>query len=78
MEKSLEYYLKLLYIIEVVLLSESEGGGFIARLPEIGRLAITGDGDTPREAIESLKANMHERFLEYLKKGVQIPEPKRE
>lgn len=78
MGKDLEYYLKLPYMIEVVPLSESEGGGYIARLPEIGRFAITGDGDTPEEAIKCLETAKRERFSEYLRKGIQIPEPKKE
>jgi predicted HicB family RNase H-like nuclease len=78
MERDLEYYLKLPYIIEVVPIPESEGGGYIARLPEIGRLAITGDGETPEEAIDDLGSVKRDRFAEYLKNGIAIPEPDKE
>jgi antitoxin HicB len=73
--KNLDYYMGLPYVIEVVEIPESEGGGFQASLPEIGRLAVLGDGDTLEEAISSLDANKRERFAEYLEKGISIPEP---
>ena len=78
MEKNLEYYLGLPYIIEVVPLTDSEGGGYIARLPEIGRLAITGEGESPEEAFNDLNNIKRERFIKYLEKGVEIPEPEKE
>lgn len=75
MNKNLEYYMGLPYVIEVVPIPESEGGGFQASLPEVGRLAVLGDGETFEEAISNLVANKRERFAEYLEKGVSIPEP---
>jgi antitoxin HicB len=77
-KKDLEYYMKLPYTIEVVPIPESQGGGFTARLPQVGRLAITGDGETPEEAIGSLEEAKQERFAEYLEKGIAIPEPEPE
>ncbi len=76
MEKSLEYYLMLPYKIEVTPIPEDLGGGFSASLPEVGRFAMTGDGDTPEEAINNLKKEKERRFQEYLDKGIAIPEPK--
>lgn len=76
--EDLDYYMTLPYTIEVVPIPESLGGGFTARLPEIGRLAITGDGETPEEAIKNLEEVKHERFSEYLKKGLKIPKPEGE
>jgi len=78
MMEDLDYYMTLPYTIEVVPIPESLGGGFTARLPEIGRLAITGDGETPEEAIKNLEEVKHERFSEYLKKGLKIPKPEGE
>ncbi|MBW1896649.1 MAG: toxin-antitoxin system HicB family antitoxin, partial [Deltaproteobacteria bacterium] len=75
MKKDLDYYLGLPYVIEVVPIADSEGGGFAARLPQIGRFAITGDGDTPEEAIANMEEIKKKRFQEYLRKGVRIPEP---
>lgn len=78
MKKDLKYYMDLPYVIELVKIPESEGGGFSASLPEVGKFAIVGDGDTPEEAIENLNAIKEEYFSEYLSEGIQIPEPKRE
>jgi predicted HicB family RNase H-like nuclease len=78
MNKDLDYYMSLPYVIEVLPISESLGGGFTARLPEIGRFAITGDGETPDEAIKNLESAKRDRFKDYLKNGVKIPEPEGE
>jgi len=76
--KDLNYYMKLPYIIEVVPIPEPQGGGFTARLPQIGRLAITGDGETPEEAIATLEVAKRKRLTDYLKKSIKIPEPEEE
>lgn len=76
--KDLNYYMKLPYTIEVVPIPESQGGGFTARLPQVGRLAITGDGETPEEAIAALETAKRERFIDYLKRDIKIPEPEEE
>jgi predicted HicB family RNase H-like nuclease len=78
MKKDLEYYLKLPYVIEVVPIPEAQGGGFSARLPQIGRFAVTGDGETPEEAIADLELSKKERLAWYLERGIQIPEPEEE
>lgn len=75
MKKDLDYYMNLLYTIEIIRIPNSQGGGFSARLPEVGRLAIVGDGETIEEAISSLEEIKRERFTAYLEKGVSIPEP---
>lgn len=78
MNKQLEYYMGLPYLIEVLEIPQSEGGGFQARLPELGRLSIIGDGETIQEAIENMIENKRERFAAYLEKGLDIPEPVKE
>jgi len=75
MEKNINYYLNLPYKIEVVPIPSEDGGGYEASLPEIGRFAIVGDGDTPAEAIEDLERIKTEQFRHYLEKGIDIPEP---
>ena len=75
MEKDLNYYMHLPYTIEIVPMPNSQGEGFIARLPEIGRPAITGDGKSREEAIANLLATQKERLSDYLRKGIKIPEP---
>ncbi|OPX33846.1 MAG: hypothetical protein B1H11_11860 [Desulfobacteraceae bacterium 4484_190.1] len=78
MKKDINYYMGLPYTIEVVPIPVDEGGGFTARLPDVGRFAITGDGESPEEAIRNLLKAQRERFEEYLKRGLEIPEPKEE
>lgn len=76
MKKDLNYYLSLPYTIEVVPIPEEEGGGYSAQLPELGKFAIVGDGDTPEEAIKDLNELKKARFKSYLEKGLNIPEPR--
>ncbi|HBF43479.1 MAG TPA: hypothetical protein DDW42_07615, partial [Desulfobacteraceae bacterium] len=78
MKKDINYYMDLPYTIEVVPIPRAQGGGFIARLPEFGRLTITGDGESREEAIASLLAAKKERLSDYLRKGIKIPEPVQE
>lgn len=75
MRRDLDYYLNLPYKIELSRIPAEEGGGYMATLPDIGRLAITGDGDTIEEAIRNLEDQKRERFADYLERGVHIPEP---
>ena len=75
MSEELNEYLEKGYTIEVVPIPQEKGGGFMARLPELGRLAIIGDGDSIQEAIADLEISKRELFAEYLKEGVKIPEP---
>lgn len=75
MFKNLEYYMTLPYRVEILQIPDAEGGGFMARLPEIGKYAILGDGDTPEEALRNLNESKRERFAEYIAKGLDIPEP---
>ena len=60
MEKNLEYYLNLPYKIEVTPILDSLGGGFSASLPEVGRRAVVGDGETIDEAIKNLEKPAYE------------------
>ena len=78
MKKDLDYYMSLPYVIEVVPIPDSEGGGYTAQLPQVGRFAIVGDGETPEEAIADLENTKRLRFAAYLEKGVEIPEPEPE
>jgi len=75
MKKDIEYYMNLPYKIEIEPIEENEGGGFVACIPQLGRYAICGDGMTREEAIDQMRIIQRERFEEYLKKGLSIPEP---
>ena len=74
-EKNINYYLELPYKMEILPIPEDEGGGFMATLPELGREVFIGDGDTVQEALESLESIKKIMFEEYLRNGVNIPEP---
>jgi len=75
MNKDLEYYLKLPYKILVESIPEEDGGGLIARLPELGRYVIVGDGETAEEAIQNMSKIKEALLKEWLEEGVSIPEP---
>jgi predicted RNase H-like HicB family nuclease len=71
----LEYYLNLPYKIKVECIPECDGGGYCATIPELGKYAFVGDGDTEAAAIEDLKICQRERFEYYIKNDIAIPEP---
>lgn len=74
----LDDYLKLPYKLEVVPLSEEDGGGFYASYPELGKAAAHGDGATVEEAVkmaEEAKRLVLEVKLEH---GDEIPLPRSE
>lgn len=75
MKKDLDYYLSLPYTIEITPIVKEHGGGFMATLPQIGRYAIVGDGETIDEALINLDISKRERFAEYIAARVEIPEP---
>jgi antitoxin HicB len=63
------------YKIEIQPIPEEAGGGFSASLPELGRYAVCGDGETVEEALRHLEEVKKERFRAYLEAGVAIPGP---
>lgn len=75
MKKKLSYYSKLDYPIEVLKIPDELGGGYTASIPQLGRNAFIGDGETIEEAIRDLEKTKKEIFADYLKKGMPIPEP---
>jgi len=77
-KKGLDYYLKLRYAIQIMPIPEEEGGGYSACIPELGKWAFVGDGDTIEEALRNLEEVKRDYFEDYLKKGIEIPKPKGE
>ena len=73
--KTLDYYLELPYKIEIKPLTDDEGGGYSAILPQFGSMGIVGDGETIVEAIEDLETIKKVVFERLLSKGQIIPEP---
>jgi len=74
-EELIEHYMTLPYRIEIVKLPDQKGGGFMACLPQFGRMAIIGDGETVDEALSNLAESKRTLFETYLDEGVEIPEP---
>lgn len=66
------------YKIEINPISEHEGGGYEANIPQLGRMTMTGMGDTPAEALESLHDVKETVFTMWLEKNKPIPEPRKD
>jgi len=77
MKKNLNYYMNLNYKIEITPIPRDEGGGFVASIPQLGKYAFIGGGETPNEALEDLEITKKEYFKEYIKKKIEIPEPEK-
>ncbi len=75
MKTKLNYYLQLNYPIEIKKIPEEQGGGYSASIPQLGRYAFIGDGDTIQEAVENLQEVKKYLFEKYLEEGIPIPEP---
>ena len=73
--KNLEYYMALPYRIEIHPIPEEEGGGYESCIPELGRYAVVGDGETIEEALANLETTKKDRLSAYLEEGLIIPEP---
>ncbi len=73
--KSVEYYIALPYLIEVCPIPGEEGGGYNASIPLLGRYSAQGDGETAAEAIADLRVHLPSLLEEWLREGVDIPEP---
>ncbi len=73
--KDLKYYLELPYRIEIKPLTQDEGGGYSAILPQFGSMGIVGDGETIIEAIDDLEKIKKIVFERLLQNGETIPEP---
>jgi predicted HicB family RNase H-like nuclease len=78
MKKTIEYYMGLNYPIEISRLSQEDGGGYYACIPQLGRYAFQGDGETIEEAMKELEISKRIMFEELLCQHVEIPEPKNE
>ena len=63
------------YTIEVTRIPSSEGGGFEASIPLLGRYSAVGDGDTPDEAVADLMDHLPALLARWLEQGIAIPEP---
>ena len=69
--------MSLRYEVKYKKLSKHDGGGWLAYIPLLGELAFRGDGKTKEEALKSLNFIKEELFKDYLKEGLNIPEPEK-
>jgi predicted HicB family RNase H-like nuclease len=76
--KRLRYYLSLDYPVEIRKISKEDGGGYLASIPQLGAKAFCADGETINEALANLEKVKENLFQDYLKDGIQIPEPEAE
>ncbi|MDI6849987.1 MAG: toxin-antitoxin system HicB family antitoxin [Candidatus Saccharicenans sp.] len=74
-KERLDYYMELPYKVEITPISEEEGGGYEASIPQLGRMAFRGYGKTIDEALSHLEVVKRDLFERYQKKGVEIPKP---
>jgi len=75
MKKTVEYYMRLNYPIEISRLSQEDGGGYHVCIPQLGRYGFQADGETLDEALKELEVSKRLMFVELLKQGVEIPTP---
>lgn len=61
------------YAIVVMPLSKEQGGGYVARVPDLP--GCFGDGETREEAVADAQAAILEWVEEYSRIGRSIPEP---
>ena len=73
----LVYYMSLSYRVKYKKISRDDGGGWLAYIPQLGKLAFRGDGETKKEALKSLNFIKEELFREYLRDGIDIPKPEK-
>lgn len=73
-KKKLEYYCTLPYAIVIRPLTEDEGGGYLAEIPELH--GCWADGKTPAEALRELQIAKRGWLTSMLKHDERIPEPK--
>lgn len=74
-EQLIENHMNLPYRIEIVKIPDEKGGGFMARLPQFGRMAAIGDGETVDEALRNLEESKRALFETYISEGSEVPDP---
>lgn len=74
--QNLEYYLNLPYKIEITKISDSDGGGYCAIMPDFKGVALFyGDGATKKEALDELEVAFRITLETLIKDNAYIPLP---
>ncbi len=74
-KKTLNYYLNQRYPIQLIQLTDNDGGGWNASIPQLGSYTFQGDGDTIETALENLDAAKREFFQLAIDRGIELPDP---
>lgn len=73
---SLKEILNYQYTVELTKISEVEGGGYTACIPELGRYYCIADGETIEEVTNKLETMKREIVQSYYDRAIPIPTPK--
>lgn len=73
MTKDFEYYKNLKYSVKLIPISEEDGGGWLAEIPELK--GCMSDGETPEEALKNIEEAKMVWISTALKRGQTIPLP---
>ena len=73
--KKTEDYMILKYAVELETIDPELGGGYIASIPELGKKAFRGYGETADEALTELENVKWHLFSKYLSNGIPVPLP---
>lgn len=73
MTKDLKYYIKLKYSVKLTPISEEDGGGWLAEIPELK--GCMSDGETPEEALKNVEEAKVAWISTAIKRGQTIPLP---
>ncbi|WP_418791712.1 toxin-antitoxin system HicB family antitoxin [Phosphitispora sp. TUW77] len=76
MTKDLEYYKKLKYGVKLEPISEEDGNGWLAEIPELK--GCMSDGETQEEALKNIEEAKMAWILTALKRELTIPLPRSE
>jgi predicted RNase H-like HicB family nuclease len=71
----LHYYMSLKYPVHIYKIPEDEGGGYSVCIPQLGRSAFVGDGDSLEEALRNLEIAKEINFKSMIEKNIHIPLP---
>jgi len=75
MIKNIDYYMNLKYKIVVNQIDESDGGGILLEMPELGRLSTCAWGEAYKEAYAMLREIQRDNIQDLIEKGMDVPVP---
>lgn len=73
MKNQIKDYLKLKYQVKLIPLSEEDGGGWLAEIPELK--GCCSDGKTAEEVLKNIEEAKEIWFITAIKRGQKIPLP---